>query len=222
MKRILIVGAGAIGSLYAAHLARVAEVWVFARRAEHARSLNGRGIQVTGRNEFHTSLKAVTDPGELPQFDFGIVATKASQTREAFAPVAGLFPSGAVLSAQNGLGSEEVMAELMPAGYVIRGTTFMSGTRFSDDRVHYELDTPTWMGPFEPTRTPFAMVEELAALINASGLKAEALRDARPAQWSKLIFNASVNSVSALTELPHSPHFRPSRSSVIWDTWCIG
>jgi 2-dehydropantoate 2-reductase len=44
-------------------------------------------------------------------------------------------------------------------------------------------------------------------LMNASGLKAEALRDARPAQWSKLIFNASVNSVSALTELPHSPHF---------------
>ena len=43
--------------------------------------------------------------------------------------------------------------------------------------------------------------------MNASGLKAEALRDARPAQWSKLIFNASVNSVAALTELPHSPHF---------------
>jgi 2-dehydropantoate 2-reductase len=41
----------------------------------------------------------------------------------------------------------------------------------------------------------------------AGGLKAEALHDARPAQWSKLIFNASVNGVSALTGLPHSPHF---------------
>ncbi|HEY1731656.1 MAG TPA: 2-dehydropantoate 2-reductase, partial [Terriglobales bacterium] len=207
MKRILIVGAGAIGSLYAAHLARVAEVWVFARRGQHAASINDRGIRVTGRNEFHTRLKATTEPRELPAFDFGIVATKASQTREAFAPVAHLFPCGAVLSAQNGLGSEEVMAQLMPAGYVIRGTTFMSGTRFADDHVHYELNTPTWMGPFEPSSTPYAMVEELAALINQSGLKAEALPDARPAQWSKLIFNASVNSVSALTELPHSPHF---------------
>jgi 2-dehydropantoate 2-reductase len=135
------------------------------------------------------------------------VATKANQTREAFSPVAHLFPRGAVLSAQNGLGSEEVIAELMSAGHVIRGTTFMSGTRFADDHVHYELNTATWMGPFEPTNTPFDLVEELAALINASGLKAEALRDARPAQWSKLIFNASVNAVSALTELPHSPHF---------------
>ncbi len=206
-KRILIVGAGAIGSLYAAHLARVAEVWVFARRDEHARSINERGIRVTGHNEFLADLKATTNPRELPEFDFGIVATKASQTREAFAPVAHLFSRGAVLSAQNGLGSEEALAELMPSGYVIRGTTFMSGTRFADDHVHYELNTATWMGPFEPTNTPFALVEELAALLNASGLKAEALRDARPAQWSKLIFNASVNSVSALTELPHSPHF---------------
>lgn len=207
MKKILIVGAGAIGSLYAAHLARVAEVWVFVRRQEHARSINDRGIRVTGRNEFHAQLRAASDARELPDFDFGIVATKANQTREAFAPVAHLFDRGAVLSAQNGLGSEEVIAELMQSGYVIRGTTFMSGTRFADDHVHYELNTATWMGPFEPSNTPFEIVEELATLMNASGLKAEALRDARPAQWSKLIFNASVNSVSALTELPHSPHF---------------
>jgi 2-dehydropantoate 2-reductase len=207
MKKILIVGAGAIGSLYAAHLARVAEVWVFARRPEHVRSINDHGIRVTGRNDFHSRLRSSSDARELPDFDFGIVATKANQTREAFAPVAHLFRSGAVLSAQNGLGSEEGIAELMPSGYVIRGTTFMSGTRFADDHVHYELNTATWMGPFEPTNTPFEMVEELAALMNASGLKAEALRDARPAQWSKLIFNASVNGVSALAELPHSPHF---------------
>jgi len=207
MKKILIVGAGAIGSLYAAHLARVAEVWVFARRPGHVRSINHHGIRVTGHNEFHARLRASSDVQDLPHFDFGIVASKANQTREAFAPVAHLFDSGAVLSAQNGLGSEEVIAELMPSGYVIRGTTFMSGTRFADDHVHYELNTATWMGPFEPTNTPFEPVEELAALMNASGLKAEALHDARPAQWSKLIFNASVNSISALTELPHSPHF---------------
>jgi len=207
LKRILIVGAGAIGSLYAAHLARVAEVWTLVRREEHVRNINERGIRVTGHNEFHSQLRASTKPGELPQFDFGIVATKANQTREAFAPVAHLFREGAVLSAQNGLGSEEIIANLMPAGHVIRGTTFMSGTRVADDHVHYELNTPTWMGPFEPNGTPFEKVRELAALLNASGLKAEALPDARPAQWSKLIFNASVNSVSALTELPHSPYF---------------
>jgi 2-dehydropantoate 2-reductase len=83
----------------------------------------------------------------------------------------------------------------------------MSGTRHTDTHVQYELDTPTWMGPFEPTETPYSVVKDAAALIVAGGLKAEALEDARPAQWSKLIFNSSVNSVSALTGLPHSPHF---------------
>ncbi len=204
MKRVCIIGCGSIGSLYAAHLARVAEVWAFVRREEHARALNERGLRVSGTHDFQVSLKAATEPAHLPHFDFGIVATKARETAEAFAPVGPLFEKGAVLSAQNGLGSEEVIAQ-HTRGYVIRGTTFMSGTRHSDTHVQYELDTPTWMGPFEPTKTPFALVKELAGLIVAGGLKAEALPDARPAQWSKLIFNASVNSVCALADLPHSP-----------------
>jgi 2-dehydropantoate 2-reductase len=206
MKRVCIIGCGSIGSLYAAHLARVVEVWAFARRPEHARALNERGLHVSGTHEFHVNLRATDDPSALPQFDLGIVACKATQTREAVTPVAHLFKSGAILSSQNGLGSEEVIAEIVQT-YVLRGTTFMSGTRVTDTHVRYELDTATWMGPFEPTKAPFSLVQEAAGLINSSGLKAVALEDARPAQWSKLIFNSSVNAVAALAELPHSFHF---------------
>lgn len=210
-QRVCIIGCGAIGSLYAAHLARVAEVHAFVRRPEHARSLNEQGLRVSGKHEFHTPLRASSDPASLPEFDLGIVASKATQTAEAVAPVAHLFPHGAVLSAQNGLGCEEMIADLT-RGYVLRGTTFMSGTRHSDTHVQYELDTPTWIGPFEPTHATQSLVQHAADLINASGLKAVALEDARPAQWSKLIFNASVNSVSALTELPHSRHFAEEKN----------
>lgn len=206
MKRVCIIGCGAIGSLYAAHLARVAEVWALVRREDHARALNQHGLRVSGKHDFHASLKATAKPGELPECDLGIVATKATQVEESIAPVGGHFDRGAIISAQNGLGSEEIIAAYTK-GQVIRGTTFMSGTKHSDTHVQYELDTPTWIGPFEPRQTPFAMVKEAADLINAAGLKAEALQDARPAQWSKLIFNSSVNGVSALTGLPHSPHF---------------
>ncbi len=206
MKRVCVIGCGAIGSLYAAHLARVAEVWAFVRREEHARALNRDGLRVSGTHEFHVSLKATTRPEELPECDLGIIATKATHVAESIAPVGHRFDRGAVISAQNGLGSEEIIAE-HTGGQVIRGTTFMSGTKHSDTQVQYELDTPTWIGPFEPRHTPYALVTEAADLIVAGGLKAEALQDARPAQWSKLIFNASVNGVSALTGLPHSPHF---------------
>ena len=213
MKRVCIIGCGAIGSLYAAHLARVkeVEVWAFVRRPEHARALNQHGLRVSGTHDFTAKLRATTDPKELPSCDLGIVACKATQTEEAFAPVGHHFEQGAVLSAQNGLGSEEVIAK-HTKGYVLRGTTFMSGTRHSDSHVQYELDTATWLGPFEPTNTPFALVKEAAELLIAAGLKAEALEDCKPAQWSKLIFNASVNSVSALTELPHCPAFADERS----------
>jgi len=188
----------------------VAEVWAFVRRTDHARDLNEHGLRVSGTHEFHAILKATSDPRELPQFDLGIVSCKATQTREAITPVAHLFRNGVILSSQNGLGSEEVIADIAQT-YVMRGTTFMSGTRITDTHVRYELDTATWMGPFEPTKTPFALVQQAAALINSSGLKAVALEDARPAQWSKLIFNSSVNAVAALTGLPHSFHFAEER-----------
>ena len=206
MKKVCIIGVGAIGSLYAAHLARVAEVWAFVRREGHARALNRDGLRVSGRHSFTSSLKATTNPNDLPDFDFGIIATKATQVEGAIADTGRHFDHGAVISAQNGVGSEEIIAA-HTKGQVIRGTTFMSGTRHSDTHVQYELDTATWMGPFEPRGTPFSVVKEAADLIVASGLKAEALEDARPAQWSKVIFNSSVNCVSALTGLPHSPHF---------------
>jgi 2-dehydropantoate 2-reductase len=206
MKRVCIIGCGSIGSLYAAHLARVAEVWAFVRRADHARALNEHGLRVSGTHQFHSNVRASNDPSALRQFDIGIVSCKATQTREAVSPVAHLFKNGAILSSQNGLGSEEVIAGIAKA-FVMRGTTFMSGSRVTDTNVRYELDTATWMGPFEPTKTPFSLVQEAAALINSSGLKAVALEDARPAQWSKLIFNSSVNAVAALTGLPHSFHY---------------
>jgi 2-dehydropantoate 2-reductase len=161
---------------------------------------------VSGLHDFHVNVRATTHAEELPECDFGIVATKATQVEEAIALVGTRFHRGAVISAQNGLGSEEIIAT-HTGGQVIRATTFMSGTKHSDAHVQYELDTATWLGPFEPRHTPPEIVEQAAELLRASGLKAEALPDARPAQWSKLIFNASVNGVSALTGLPHSPHF---------------
>jgi 2-dehydropantoate 2-reductase len=206
MKRVCIIGCGAIGSLYAAHLARVAEVWVLVRRKEQAEALNREGLRISGTHNFSVQLRATADPRDLPECDLGIVATKATQVKDSVAGIGSKFDQGAVISAQNGLGSEEIIAGHTP-GYVIRGTTFMSGTRHSDTHVQYELDTATWLGPFEPRGTPHSVVREAAELLVQSGLKAEALRDARPAQWSKLIFNASVNGVSALTGLPHSPHF---------------
>jgi 2-dehydropantoate 2-reductase len=202
--RVCIVGAGVIGSLYAAHLARVADVSILTRRNEHARALHAEGLRVSGRHEFSAEVHATADPGELPPFDVGIVATKATQLEAAARALAGRFEGATMVTVQNGLGAEEIVRRY-GAWRLVSAVTFMSGTRHTDTHVEYILDTETWLGPYEST--PYEQVEELTELIVRSGLKARAFRDLRPAQWSKLIFNATVNTVGALTGLPHDHHF---------------
>jgi 2-dehydropantoate 2-reductase len=202
--RVCVVGAGSIGSLFAAHVATVTEVLVLTRRVEHARALNEHGLRVSGRHDFTARLTAASDPRDLPGFDLGIVATKANGVEDAAELLAGRFPAATIMTVQNGLGAEEIV-RAHGDWPLISGVTFMSGTKHSDTHVEYILDTPTWIGPYG--ETAFARVQEVAQLLVDSGLKAEALPDLRPAQWSKLIFNATVNGVAALTGLPHDEHF---------------
>jgi 2-dehydropantoate 2-reductase len=202
--RICVIGAGAIGSLFAAHLSKGADVLVLTRRQEHADQLNEHGLRVSGEHDFTARVTAASDVRELPDFDVGIIATKATGLEAAAESLAGRFSGATVMTVQNGLGAEEVVRR-HGEWPLISAVTFMSGTKHSDTHVEYILDTPTWLGPYG--ETPFERVQELAGLLVDSGLKAEALPDLQPAQWAKLIFNATVNGVAALTGLPHDAHF---------------
>jgi 2-dehydropantoate 2-reductase len=202
--RICIVGAGSIGSLFAGHLATVTDVVVLTRRAEHARALNEHGLRVSGRHDFTARVTAAADPRDLSDFDLGIIATKANNVEVAAESLGGRFAGATMMTVQNGLGAEEIM-RAHGDWPLVSGVTFMSGTKHSDSHVEYILDTPTWLGPYGDT--PFERVQGIAQLLVDSGLKAEALPDLLPAQWSKLIFNATVNGVAALTGLPHDEHF---------------
>jgi 2-dehydropantoate 2-reductase len=203
--RIGIVGCGAVGSIFAAHLARLNDLEVFAYdlSAEHVAAIERDGLRVSGAAEFVARLRAATRPGAIPRCDFGIVATKSIHTRAAIQQAAPMFDeASAVCSVQNGVGNEEIIAEHVR--YVVRGTTFPAGRLIAPGHVGYDIPGKTWLGPFEPSRTPMAMVEQLAGILNRAGLETVALADARGAQWSKLIFNASTNPVGALTGLDHA------------------
>ena len=202
--RVCVIGAGTIGSLFAGHLAQIADVSVLTRRHKHADALNERGLRVTGRSDLAAVVRATNDPEELPDFDLGIIACKGTDLESVASALAGRFPEAVLMTVQNGLGAEAVVRR-HGSWPLLSAITFMSGTRHSDTEVEYVLDTPTWIGPYDGT--PFERAQEVAGLIVSSGLQAEAFADLRPAQWSKLIFNATVNAVAALTGLPHDQHF---------------
>jgi len=211
--RICIIGCGAVGSIFAAHLARIegVEVWAYDVNREHVDAINRDGLRISGAAEFTARLNAASDPAQIPRCDYGIVATKAIHTRAAIAQAARIFDDrSAVCSVQNGVGNEEIIAEHVK--YVIRGTTFPAGHLISAGHVGYDIKGDTWIGPFEPTHTPMEMVEALAGALTRSGMHTMALPDARGAQWTKLIFNAATNPVGALTRLDHgaAARFEPT------------
>jgi 2-dehydropantoate 2-reductase len=182
----------------------VADVAVLCRREAHAAALNKQGLRVSGRHDFTVPVRAASAPAELADAELAIIATKTTELDGAVAGLAGHWPAATVMTVQNGLGAEEIVRR-HGDWELVSAVTFMSGTRHADTHVEYILDTETWLGPYGDT--PRAMVEEIATLLVESGLKARAFDDLRPAQWSKLIFNATVNAVAALTGLRHDTHF---------------
>jgi 2-dehydropantoate 2-reductase len=205
IERVCVVGGGVIGSLYAAHLGRRLEVSVLTRREEHAAALREQGLRVSGKHDFTARVDAATDPSRLAEPDLVILSTKAPEVEDAARGLAGRFAGAPLMTIQNGLGAEELV-RAHGERPLVSAVTFMSGVRHSDTHVEYELDTETWLGPYAGT-VDYERVEEVRDLLVASGLAARAFRDLRPAQWSKLIFNATVNTVAALTDLPHVAQF---------------
>ena len=202
--KVCVVGCGALGSVFAAHLARLRDVEVYAYDVspEHVGTIRERGLQISGAVDFTVHLTATSNPTEIPACDFGIFATKSPHTRSAVEQTAHVFGlSSAVCSVQNGLGNEEIIAERLKL--VIRGATTLAAHLIAPGHAGFEFYSELWIGPFEPSGTPYACVEQFAELLNRSGLRVVPLEDARGAQWTKLIFNASTNPVGALTLLHH-------------------
>jgi 2-dehydropantoate 2-reductase len=200
---VTIVGCGAVGSLFAANLARLddVEVWAFDLDREHVAAINEHGLRLSGAGEVVGTLSATTDAAKLPPSDFGIVATKCMHTASAIEATAAAFANGSVCSVQNGVGNEEVLAQHVER--VIRGTTFPAGRVVEPGNVQWDVKGDTTIGPFEPRPAPMADIEQLADACTRCGMPTQAVADARGPQWRKLIFNAATNPIGALTGLTH-------------------
>ncbi|HLW47886.1 MAG TPA: 2-dehydropantoate 2-reductase [bacterium] len=204
--RILIVGCGAVGGIFAARLARICEVTVLDPWTAHIDAIASRGLRVTvPAGSHHETIEArpaaVASASALrgAAFTHALIAVKGPHTREAVVAARTLLDRAVVLTLQNGLGNAETIAAACAAP-VCHGVTMNAGEVTSPGNIAQTEVGPTWLGPM-PDRAALPDAQGWGALLARAGLESHVLADPRGTIWSKLIFNAAVNPLPVVTGL---------------------
>jgi 2-dehydropantoate 2-reductase len=200
----VIVGAGALGSIYAAYLARAGHLVSLVARGERAAALAGHGIGIVGEESFTARCNIVTQPETLRQADVVIVAIKTYDTAQALASLRGLKVASA-LSVQNGVLKNRQVGDVFGSHTVLGAISMIGGDVLpaeggSPGAVRYSMAGPTIMG--EPAGGDSSRVAELVETFERSGLKARASGDITSVEWSKFVGWSGFSTLAVMTRLP--------------------
>ncbi len=204
--RICFVGAGALGSTIGGALTRGgADVWLIDPFQAHVDAINAYGLRMLeGEVETTVKLSARTSAAEVGAVaDMVIVLVKSYHTRAAVraaAPIIG--PQTVVMSLQNGLGHEEILAEELGRERVMAGKTYVGGVLLGPGRVRSGVvGKETIIGELDGRITPRA--EAIAAAFNRAGLIAVLSDNILGAMWDKLFINVAGGGLTAITGLTY-------------------
>ena len=187
---IVIFGAGAIGSLFGAHLARNHEVTLICRE-EHARAINQNGLKISGLSNIHAHPKAVLSPEDLELPDILFLTVKAYDTRQAIRDARLLIgPETKIVSLQNGLGNLEAIARELPDTAIIGGVT-SHGAFLREPGIieHTGRSYTTVGGPGAKT---------IASLLTEAGIDTRESDNIQKQIWYKAIVNTVINPIGTL------------------------
>lgn len=192
--RVGIIGVGALGGLFAGYFAKEGtDVLGFDIDEDLVRTLNDEGLRVTGKNEFHADLEATSDFDRLAEVDGIIVAVKSIHTDSVMDTLEGTeLP---ILTIQNGLGNADIIAA-RAGGEVINGATFMGARLVEPGHIEETNHAGTWVGPHRGTEETAG---SFAAVFDDAGLEIDVIDAVEDAVWTKLLVNAAVNPIAALT-----------------------
>ncbi len=195
--KILIVGCGAIGGLFASALAKVADVAAYDADAAHVAAIRQDGLRVTGKSPRVARIAATADAADLAgaAFDAVVFLTKSNTTGMALAQLQPHLAGHPMLvTLQNGMGNAETLLAV-PGATVVRGVTMNAGRYVAPGCIENLIEGTTWLGP---ERGRVEDIRPLAGLFTAAGYPAEVVADPMGAVWSKFVFNCVMNPVGAL------------------------
>jgi 2-dehydropantoate 2-reductase len=195
--KILIVGCGAIGGLFASALSKVAEVTGFDANAEHVAAIRRDGLRVIGKSPRVARFGITSDIEALRdrRFDAILFLIKSKATAAVLAQLRPMLSGNPVLvTLQNGMGNAEVLLDV-PNAIVARGATMNAGRYVEPGIVENLIEGKTWLGPMRGSINDIAA---LGATLNEAGMATEIVADPMGAVWSKFAFNCVMNPLGAL------------------------
>ena len=200
--KMAVIGAGAMGSLFGAYLAKAGEaVTVVDIWPDHVAAIRSQGLvlgEETGDEVVR--LDAVLGTDGLAPVDLVILFVKATATRQAAIAAAALLgPGGRVLTLQNGLGNAEVIAETVGGENVLVGTTAQGATLLGPGRIRHGGRGETHIGRLSGDNDSFCA--QVAAMLSKAGLPTVVEPDVRSLVWGKLVINTGINALTALLRL---------------------
>ncbi len=201
IRRVAVVGPGAIGTTLAVRLAAAGyPVSVLDHRPDRAAALSREGLVLrSGKGEQHASVTVETSADRLPEPDLVLVTVKCPALAAAGENLARLRSPAAILTIQNGL---DVLPALRrglgkAAGrhVLLAGVTYQAAGPDADNVVRHVANLPTHLGGWGELR---GWAEAIAALFESAGLPARVEADLRSTVWRKLIANAAINPLTTL------------------------
>jgi 2-dehydropantoate 2-reductase len=208
--KVCILGAGALGCAIGGALARAgSEVWLINRSQAHVDALNARGLRVReggdDNSERVVPVRAATHCHGIGPADLVVVLVKSFDTASAIraaAPIVG--EQTTVMSLQNGLGHEEILAEAVGHSRVLAGKTYVGGVMLGPGHIiSGTRGKKTLIGELDGHRS--ARAEAIAAEFNRAGLETSVSDNIVGTMWDKLLVNVSTGALAAITRLPYGP-----------------
>ncbi len=194
--RILVVGAGAMGSFLGGLLASRNDVTLVCRRP-HADAIRRSGLRITGKTHIVARPHVVTSVRDTPKADLVLIATKSYDTEPAVESVRPLGRRSLFVTLQNGLDNPEVIARR--ARRVIAGTTGIGVTFLRPGEVRHAGIGDTVLGSFVGTTADDAVL--VRDLFVEAGIPTEASPNIHRDLWLKVIVNCAINPLTAITRL---------------------
>jgi 2-dehydropantoate 2-reductase len=203
--QVCVVGAGSLGSAIGGTLALAGnDVVLVTRDAAHVDAIERAGLRLDdGDHERTVAVRAATGYGRLSTAELVIVLVKSFDTLdaiEAAAPVIG--DDTVVLTLQNGVGCEEVIAGVVGAERVVAGRTFVGGRIVEPGRVEYGVSgRHTTIGELDGHVCE--RITAIAEMFRGAGMTVDVSTDIVAMMWEKLFVNVATGAWSALTGLPY-------------------